>query len=199
MADKYCSFSELAENAKRGRDFRVRFRKRNGATVVIAPHGGGIEPGTSEIADAIAAEDLSFYAFEGIKSRGNGQLHVTSTGFDEPRCMALVEASPRAISIHGENSQRRVVFVGGRDGRMLNRLRASLTQRGFSVENPRSARLQGLDQANICNRAISRAGVQLELSNGLRRSFFRSLSKDGRQSKTGRFREFVTVVREVIR
>jgi phage replication-related protein YjqB (UPF0714/DUF867 family) len=51
---------------------------------VIAPHGGGIEPGTSELATAIAGDDFSLYLFEGLKSAGNGELHITSTNFDEP-------------------------------------------------------------------------------------------------------------------
>lgn len=38
----------------------------------------------------------------------------------------------------------------------------------------------------------------LELSEGLCRSFFRSLSKSGRQTKTERFQEFVAAIREVL-
>ena len=66
MPDKYSSFAVLARHQIEGQDYRILFRKRNGARVIIAPHGGGIEPGTTEIADAIAGNDLSFYAFEGI-------------------------------------------------------------------------------------------------------------------------------------
>jgi len=36
----------------------------------MAPHGGGIEPGTIDIADAIARSEYTFYAFQGIKKRG---------------------------------------------------------------------------------------------------------------------------------
>ena len=77
MMDKYNSFPELAKSTEQDRDFRVRLQNRPGSTVVIAPHGGGIEPGTSEIAEAVAGDDLSFYAFEGIKSTGNHELHIT--------------------------------------------------------------------------------------------------------------------------
>jgi phage replication-related protein YjqB (UPF0714/DUF867 family) len=198
MPDTYNSFSELAEKETQGEDFRVRLRERRGATVVIAPHGGGIEPGTSEVAEAIAGDDLSFYAFEGIKSTGNGDLHITSTLFDEPQCIALVTASPRAISIHGEDSERQVVFLGGREAAMLNRLRDSLTASGFSVETSQSPALQGCDEANICNQGKSGCGVQLELSNGLRCSFFESLSRSGRQNTSERFDQFVAAVRGVI-
>jgi len=198
IAETYASFSELAENEKRGKDFRVRCRMRPSTTVVLAPHGGGIEPGTSEVAAAIAGDDLSFYAFEGIKSRRNGCLHITSTDFDEPRCVALVQASKRVLSIHGEGSGQKVVFLGGRDEGSLQQLRASLQQRGFSAKTHQNPALQGRDPANICNRGTSGEGVQLELSEGLRRSFFRSLSAGGRKMKTGHFRNFVAAVREAI-
>jgi phage replication-related protein YjqB (UPF0714/DUF867 family) len=46
------------------------------ALAILAPHGGGIEPGTSELAEAVAGEGLSFYAFEGLKRSGNAVLHV---------------------------------------------------------------------------------------------------------------------------
>jgi phage replication-related protein YjqB (UPF0714/DUF867 family) len=195
MVDKYGSFSELARSMTEGRDFLRRRRKRGGATAVIAPHGGGIEPGTSEVAEAVAADDFSFYAFEGIKAK-NGDLHITSTHFDEPRCVALVRVSPRAISIHGHKHERQVVFLGGRDEPTLSRLRKSLLARGFHYETHVS--VKGLNQRNICNRTASGVGVQLELSKGLRRSFFKSLSKSGRRSKTRRFHQFVAAVREAI-
>jgi phage replication-related protein YjqB (UPF0714/DUF867 family) len=180
MPDKYSSFSELTKYETQGRDFRVRLREHLCTFAVIAPHGGGIEPGTSEVAEAIAGDNVSFYAFEGIKPTGNGNLHITSTRFDEPQCIALVMASPWVLSIHGEDSESKVVFLGGRDEAVLNRLRNSLMAGGFSVETHNSPALQGCDTANICNRGISACGVQLELSNGLRRCFFESLSRGGR-------------------
>src|SRR5918912_1062843 len=79
MADKYPNFEVLSRNETSGIDFRILVRQAAAAFAIVAPHGGGIEPGTSEIADAIAAEEFSFYAFEGLKSSGNGVLHITST------------------------------------------------------------------------------------------------------------------------
>ena len=181
-----------------GLDFRVRVQERPGTLAVIALHGYGIEPGTSEVAEAIAGNDVSFYAFEGIKSLGNGDLHITSTRFDEPLCMALIMASSWVINIHGENSNRPIVFLGGREGGALTRLRNSLTSSGFNVDIHNNPSLQGCDLANVCNRGISAFGVQLELSKGLRRSFFESLSRVGRQTKTTHFNRFVTAVRDGI-
>jgi phage replication-related protein YjqB (UPF0714/DUF867 family) len=198
MPDKYDSFSELAKKEKQGRDFRVRLRECQGTTVVIVPHGGGIEPGTSEVAEAIAGDDISFYALEGIKPNGNSDLHITSTRFDEPRCIALVTASPRAMSVHGEGSDEQVVFLGGRDVGMGRRLRSLLLASGFTVKTHPDPKLQGCHEANICNRGTSARGVQLELSKGLRRTFFQSLSSKGRQTKTERFDQFVAAVRRAI-
>jgi phage replication-related protein YjqB (UPF0714/DUF867 family) len=80
---------------------------------------------------------------------------------------------------------------------MLDALRESLTSRGFRVETHKNKNLQGSDPRNICNRTMNGGSVQLELSFGLRRSSFKSLSKTGRLTKTKRFDLFVAAVREV--
>jgi phage replication-related protein YjqB (UPF0714/DUF867 family) len=115
MADRYKNFLELAKKQTQGIDFRVRLEQRAGKAVVLAPHGGGIEPGTSEIAEAIAGANLSFYAIEGIKPADNRILHITSARFDEPQGKVLAEASPTVIAVHGEESAEEVVFLGGLD------------------------------------------------------------------------------------
>ena len=58
MADRYPNFEVLSLNETSGIDFRILARGARAGFAVIAPHGGGIEPGTSEIADAIAAEEF---------------------------------------------------------------------------------------------------------------------------------------------
>ena len=47
MADKYKDFADLAAHEGEGADYQVRSEVRRSATAIIAPHGGGIEPGTS--------------------------------------------------------------------------------------------------------------------------------------------------------
>lgn len=197
MADKYNSFAKLAREETGDGAFRVRLRKHLDTVVVIAPHGGGIEPGTSEIAEAIAGDDFSFYTFEGTKQTGNGDLHITSTSFDEPQGLALVRASPTVLSVHGEASPGEIVFLGGRDAAFQKRLRVSLTAEGFEVRVHEDPGLSGRDPLNICNRGRS-GGVQLELSKGLRAAFFRSLRRQDRQDKTERFHQFVAAVREAL-
>lgn len=199
MVDKYRNFKKLSDSEKEGIDFRVVLRRTKSNIVVVAPHGGSIEPGTSEIADAIAGTDYSFYAFEGIKSSGNGDLHITSINFDEPRCLELVQSSPRVMTIHGERGAQAIVYLGGRDEKLRVRLRSSLRDHGFNVRDHEDPQLQGRDPSNICNRGTSQAGVQLEISADLRRRFFQSLTQYGRRHTTGDFDEFIDAVRAALR
>jgi phage replication-related protein YjqB (UPF0714/DUF867 family) len=139
--DRYDSFDELCKHAVEGRDFRIRTVIRPGQVAVIAPHGGGIEPGTSELAEAIAGTAFSFYAFEGTRPNNNRDLHITSTRFREARCDALVAASPLVITIHGEDSDDEAVFVGGLASEMLRAVGESLEQRASALKGtpiPRS-------------------------------------------------------------
>jgi phage replication-related protein YjqB (UPF0714/DUF867 family) len=48
---------------KEGRDYEVHQRKGASGIAVIAPHGGGIEPGTMDIADSVAGEEHTFCCF----------------------------------------------------------------------------------------------------------------------------------------
>ena len=58
--DKYSNFSELQARERKDIDFRITTYFHNPlTTAVVAPHGGAIEPGTSELALAIASIDLN--------------------------------------------------------------------------------------------------------------------------------------------
>lgn len=200
MADRYKNFVDLAAHEKENLDFRVRSQERHGAAAVMAPHGGGIEPGTSELAEAIATADLSFYAFEGLKRNSNGVLHITSSRSDEPKAVALVTASPRVVALHGEQDCRdEVVFVGGLDKGLGKRIQADLQAVGFLVGIHDDPYLQGFEKSNICNRGQSGRGVQLELSQPLRKSFFQSFDRNGCQHRTKQGDRFVDAVRKALR
>jgi phage replication-related protein YjqB (UPF0714/DUF867 family) len=83
--DKYRDFAALSRTEREGVDFDIVCRARSSAVAVIAPHGGKIESGTSEIATAVAGDDFNLYCFQGLKPRHNTSLHITSGRFDEPR------------------------------------------------------------------------------------------------------------------
>ena len=195
--DVYRDFAELNAAEKEGVDFRVYAVNREPShTVIVAPHGGAIEPGTSEVAREVASNDLSLAIFEGIKPRDNNRLHITSRNFDEPRCVELVQESDSVVAIHGERSAELAVFLGGSDADLGARIRVALEHHGYAVKTHADPDLQGRASGNICNRGRSGMGVQLELSSGLRKTFFRSLTASGRKTPTDELTRFAAAVRE---
>ena len=67
LADPRSYEEILQRNLVRDRDFRVAFGDANiEKCLLIAPHGGGIEPGTSEIMRAVAEQGgWAWYEFAG--------------------------------------------------------------------------------------------------------------------------------------
>ena len=196
MADTYPNFATLEQQERAGIDYAVLVRREEPAFAIVAPHGGGIEPGTSEIADAIAVQRWSLYSFEGLKTSGNRVLHITSTCFDEPMCLILLSDTNRVVTIHGEESDddSQGVFVGGLDLELGTSMGALLKAQGFDVRQHPDPNLQGLDPKNICNRGTAGKGVQLELSRSVRETLFESLTHEGRKHPTPRFKIFVDAV-----
>lgn len=192
--DTYTDYNDLTAHEVEDRDFRIVDRVRSPDVAVVAHHGGGIECGTSELARAIAGRVHSLYLFEGIKPRGNRHLHITSDNFTEPRGLAVVHGCRRVLAIHGEGSPARAVFVGGRDCEWGNVIDATLTAAGFTVREHPKPYLQGNSPANLCNRGTTGEGVQLEIGEGLRQQFFRSLNREGRRHPTELFHHFVAAV-----
>ncbi len=191
------SYQELSQYWQEGKDYRIRIRHLPSRMAVLAPHGGGIEPGTSEIAEALAGEHFSFYCFEGLRDAGNWNLHLTSRYFDETICLGLLGRSPHAIAVHGCQGQEQAVFVGGLDQSLKQRVIAALLLAGFDAQEDRSHHA-GLDARNLCNRALSGRGLQIELSLGLRRALFLGLKQAERASTTPMFERFVRAVQKTL-
>lgn len=167
MPDRYTSFVDLAANEKPDIDYRIRVVDRGSEIGILAPHGGWIEPGTSEIAEAIAGSVFSFYAFESLKNAPHGHFHITSHRFDEPKGVALVNRCLMSIAIHGRRDEgNNAVWLGGRADRLRDAIGVSLRDAGF--EAALNIRLPGTEETNICNRTRSAQGVQLELPRRLR-------------------------------
>src|SRR5215470_12200644 len=107
----------LARGYVAGRDFCITFGdSRIERCLLIAPHGGGIEPGTSEIMREVAAVGgWAWYEFAGFLQRGNREaLHITSTGFNEPTLIRLLSRTNLVIAFHGAApDDDRIVYVGG--------------------------------------------------------------------------------------
>ena len=170
MPDKYGSFSELARHEIDGTDYRVRLLERPQSRVaVVAPHGGRIEVGTSELAEHIAGAEHSFFSFEGLKAYGgNRDLHVTSHRFDHPACLALLARSHIALTVHGCLGEASI-YLGGRDSALTERLAQRLRVAGFRVHTD-GHRYPGRAPLNVCNRTARQCGAQLEFTLDLRTS-----------------------------
>ncbi len=197
MRDHYASFFQLLLHEREGVDFRREVCARLSPTAVVAIHGGGIEPGTSEIARAIAGDDLSSYLFEGIKGRDNRLLHVGSTLFDDPCCLDLLARAETVVSIHGSGRPDPLVVVSGLADDLVVRLIENLKGEGFPSEHDRGAGA-GSSPANVCNRGRSGRGVQVEVSQGMRRLLFRGLTRQARREVTPAFWRFVAAVRAAV-
>ena len=168
MADKYQDFAHLSAEKQQGLDYRIQFRKGSTGLLILAPHGGKIEPDTSQIATALARDDHALYCFEGIQLANNFDLHITSKNFDEPTCVEALAESDCVVAVHGyRDEQSSFVILGGLDRDLAARIEQSLREAKFRLrEDPNVA---GEALKNICNRGSTGKGCQLELSRKLRR------------------------------
>ena len=194
--DKYKNYEQLRQNEREGIDYSVHCRFGASGVAVIAPHGGGVEPGTTEIADAVAGTEHAFYGFEGAKAAGNSDLHITSEKFDEPKGLEVVKGADRVLALHGCAGDEKVVYLGGLDEIFKEDVKKKLSKAGFAVLEPPRIGLKGRSSKNICNRGRTGRGAQLEITASLRKAMFESLKHKGRQRKTPVFHQFVKALRE---
>lgn len=170
--DRYASFYELARTEVLDEDYAIESWDRQSEVIIVAPHGGWIEPGTTEITRAIADGNLSYYVFVGLKpGRRHEDLHVSSERFDEPTALALIAQSQTVIGIHGmkNNEIGEDVWVGGRDVELSKTIVKALGASGFESTLRRPGQsLAGQAVTNVCNRGKRRVGAQLEISRRLR-------------------------------
>jgi len=165
----YGCYADLTKAQVEGADFNICVRRRPESTVaILAPHGGGIEAGTSEIARAVAGSEFNLYLFEGTRPSGNyAALHLTSHRFDEPRCLALLSACDHVVAIHGCRGDSPRALLGGLDIGLKTLIHEAIGSAGIDAclaGHPFPA----VDSRNICNRGRRGAGVQVELTSALR-------------------------------
>jgi phage replication-related protein YjqB (UPF0714/DUF867 family) len=165
-------YEHLAEHYKEGVDFAVHVttRERSGVAV-LAPHGGRIEGRTSEIARLIAGDEHRLYLFEGLRTTGDNFdcLHLASNRFDEPRALDLIAGCDTVVAVHGYAASGPDVLLGGLNEELKRDIAQALEETGFSCLAD-GHRFPGRDPRNICNRGRSGEGVQIELSEDLRKA-----------------------------
>lgn len=196
--DKYADFAELEQNEREGEDYAILYRKADSEFAVMAPHGGGIEPGTLEIADAIAGSEHTFYAFKGIKKSGNKILHINSNRYDEPIGLKTSKNAVIVVSIHGCRDQNEIVFIGGKNQELKQKIMCALKTAGVRAVISEVPGLRGISPENICNKCKSGKGVQLEISRGLREKMYDNIDRRSLRKKTGLFYKFVNTIKETM-
>ena len=167
--DLYNNYRELAGAQTEGVDYQIRLDLRSQSdTAVVVPHGGSIERRTTEIGEAVAGSEFSFYAFEGLHEEGTYDiLHITSHRFDEPQCLGLVQNSKRVVTIHGYGGDGEQLLLGGRDIKLIELIAHSCERTGVPTLT-KNHQYPGIRANNICNRGLTRMGVQIEFSDALR-------------------------------
>ena len=165
--DKYNSFAELVRHEEVNKDYRISISNVGSPITIIAPHGGKIEPRTSDLTKMIAKRNYNYYCFEGLKKNNNTSLHITSHRFDDPNAIKILSSSKIVVSIHACTGNEGFVYLGGRDNELQKKILKELQANGIrtSTEHPN---FQGLNPSNICNRGATGKGVQLEITRDLR-------------------------------
>lgn len=153
-------------------DYEIEVNETDSNVAIVAIHGGKIEKGTTELAYALASHNnYNYYSFLGLKSTNNFSLHVSSDKFAETYALEIVSKSKRTLSIHGCAGAEEFTYIGGRDTKLADRIKESLTKYGFTIKKDNPKDLAGISPDNIVNRNIDERGVQLEISEGLRTKF----------------------------
>lgn len=166
-ADTYKNFNHLAQHEVLNIDYKLSIRDTGSPVTIMAPHGGKIEPRTSDIAKNIARKGYNYYCFEGIKEINNGRLHITSHRFDEPNAIQIISKSRIVVAIHACTGNDGMVYAGGLDKALINCIAWELKARGINVRKGHY-QFQGSNPKNICNRGATKKGVQLEIMRDLR-------------------------------
>ncbi len=231
--DLYASNTDLYTRlaGQEGVDFARRYKRHGYAdhslgargdynrTTIMALHGGGIETGTSELCLAVAGyqpdtltplqdgrPQHDYFMFEGLRSRDNGELHVTSRNCDDHVAVSMALSSLNVLSLHGCRADQagtanpQAVVVGGLNQRFKSYLKAEFDKAGIAWrDGDELPDLGGVHTDNPCNRTMLGKGGQLELTTELRAAMFTVNTRAGRAGSTTEvFDRFVGACRAAI-
>ncbi|MCO6334469.1 poly-gamma-glutamate hydrolase family protein [Staphylococcus epidermidis] len=201
--DKYQSMTQLEKETTEGVDWRKDTKNTGNQVLIVAPHGGSIEQGTTELTKALANKgNYDYYSFEGIRPKNNSELHVTSTHYDDPTLNQMIKNRTATISIHGASGSEEIIYLGGPRSDLRNAIEKQLVGRGFTVKVPPEY-LGGQNNKNFINREDNNTGVQLELTTALRKAFFKNgdtstKNRTNKENWTPTMEEFINALYEGI-
>jgi phage replication-related protein YjqB (UPF0714/DUF867 family) len=231
--DHYASMTALYAHEVEGINFtkewyRHRWRyetsrnyKGENEIFIMAPHGGSIETGTTELALATAGftddfngepatrDTYDYFIFNGTNpGNQNGKLHVTSSHYNEPVATELVKNSLISLAFHGCTDKQptettgngyKACLIGGLDEPFKQSLEQSLQEAGFNAFITSQKELNGDLPNNIINKNKRKAGAQFELTTSFRKSFYGKNNPIGRRTSTkADFWLFINTIRECI-
>jgi phage replication-related protein YjqB (UPF0714/DUF867 family) len=231
--DYYPTMSALYANETEGVNFarewyshRARYNslknyKDENKIFIMAPHGGSIESGTTELAlatagfvknfngDTYTSVTYDYFIFNGTNPKDeNGKLHVTASHYDDTDANKLVSNSIISFAFHGctdlqpnESSGKgyQACLIGGRDQVLKEILEAQLMTAGFNAFITSQDVLDGSLAENIINKNKRKRGAQVEMTTSLRKSFYTKHNrKDRRKNTTPDFWLFVNAIRASI-
>ncbi len=161
-------FAAVVLAAEKDVDYRIQVRESGGYVAIVALHGGGIEPLTGELADAIAGEEYNLYLFSGLREADNEALRISPLRAHEMRLDNLIRRSSTVLSITGAADVGPTVQVGGANEMLRRALLQALQEAGFEA---RPSEMPGMAQARAYFfNQTELGGAQLELSAALRAS-----------------------------
>ncbi len=199
------SFSELS-TLEEGEDYEIIKKKGRSPIVIIAPHGGVIEPGTDLLAESIAGSRYHFYGFVAHTQKCDKtrcrSLHITSTEYREPTLLSTLSDVDTAVSIHSygsrakdqEGESKENIIIGGKNVYLREQIAQSLRKAGFPVEVRIKGTFAGADPHNFVNLA-KEGGVQIEISRKLMRCLYTMQSKDKELHPTKEAYTFIETMR----
>lgn len=194
--DRYDCFATLRAHERAGLDFTIGLRWGSSGVAVMVPHGGRIEPGTSEIGRALAGANHTFYEFAGIKPADNFTLHIRSERFDEPQALEVIDRSRILLVVHGCAGADETLYVGGRASVVKKDLVGELGKLGLTMRDHPVFR--GKHPDNLCNRPTNGGGIQLEFSAALRKTLLADQSGPMKPGNVPRLADFSRVVNGVM-
>lgn len=175
MVERYRNFKELQFYETRN-SYKIFFRPGRHSVLIMAPHGGEIEPFTSQISEWIAGKDFALYLFEGLKNYNLKDLHITSHHFDEPQALEAVKQADIVVTVHGLRDKiNEYIMVGGLNLQLCEKIKATLAEFGFKIKKC-EAKYGGRHPYNICNRGSLGKGVQLEITYALREKIYEDIN-----------------------
>lgn len=170
--DHFRSMTQLFAHTKEGVDWKKETKKRVSNVIIVAPHGGNVEKGTTELTKMVANDNhYDYYSFTILNRKNPEKFHVTSANYNDPTLLKMVKSKDFAVSIHGAKGDKPVIYLGGLDRQLKEAIKQQLVKAHFNVKIAPTY-LGGDLKQNFVNRDFKDKGVQLELSTAFRKSLF---------------------------